>query len=194
MARTFTKFTLDPGGNLVYKSTGAKAPKAYTVRGTTVYGKNGRKIGTVSKKLTKAESQKVSRAYANRLKRSKALKGPAPSQRKPRAPGKKARQQPRIPDEPDVRSTDFPEPEFEDIVAFTARVKEAAEAIADAEWMIDEIRGMDPNILWDMFENGEYVLELYFMYYENEPPRSKKAEYARWFINVYRAYRGTVRS
>ena len=184
----FTKFTLDPGGHLVYKSTGRKAPSQYSVKGSTVYGTNGRKIGTVSRKLTKTEKARIDKAYANRLKRSRAMKGPAPSQRKPRQPPKKT--QTRLPG--DVRSTDFPEPDFEDIVSFTARVKDAAEAIANAEWMITEIKGMDPGILWDMYKNGEYVLELYFMYYENEPPRSKKAEYARWFINVYRAYRGTV--
>ena len=45
----FTKFGFNQYGELVYRNTGRAAPSAYTVRGNTVYGADGRKIGNVGK-------------------------------------------------------------------------------------------------------------------------------------------------
>ena len=57
----FTKFGFNQYGELVYRNTGKTAPSAYTVRGNTVYGSNGRKIGNVGKG-TKAQQQTMRKA------------------------------------------------------------------------------------------------------------------------------------
>lgn len=67
MAR-YIKFTLDQGGNLVYRNTGKYYMKKFTVKGHTVYGANGRKIGTVGKPTGK-QAKRIERAKINREKR-----------------------------------------------------------------------------------------------------------------------------
>lgn len=55
MARKLTHFTISPSGQLVYKSTGRLAPEGYTFRKNTVYGPNGRRVGSLARILTKKE-------------------------------------------------------------------------------------------------------------------------------------------
>lgn len=57
----FTKFGFNQYGELVYRNTGRAAPSSYSVRGNTVYGKDGRKIGNVGKG-TKAQQQTMRKA------------------------------------------------------------------------------------------------------------------------------------
>ena len=61
----FTKFGLSNTGELVYRSSGKLAPSSYTVRGSTVYGKDGRKIGQIGKG-TKKEQATIRRASTRR--------------------------------------------------------------------------------------------------------------------------------
>lgn len=61
----FTKFGLSSSGELVYRSTGKLAPSSYTVRGSTVYGADGRKIGQIGKG-TKKEQTTIRRAQTRR--------------------------------------------------------------------------------------------------------------------------------
>lgn len=61
----FVKFGLTSSGELVYRSTGKLAPSDYTVRGSTVYGRDGRKIGQIGKG-TKTEQTKIRRAQTRR--------------------------------------------------------------------------------------------------------------------------------
>jgi len=64
----YIKFTLTPNGDLLYRNTGQYYMKKFTVKGYTVYGTNGRKIGTVGKP-TKAQSERIETAKKNREKR-----------------------------------------------------------------------------------------------------------------------------
>ena len=73
----FVKFGLTSSGELVYRSTGKLAPSDYTVRGSTVYGRNGRKIGQIGKG-TKTEQTKIRRAQTRRR------QGPNPLYKSPR--------------------------------------------------------------------------------------------------------------
>ena len=57
----FKLFGFNQYGELVYRKTGRAAPSTYTVRGNTVYGKDGRKIGNVGKG-TKAQQQTMRKA------------------------------------------------------------------------------------------------------------------------------------
>lgn len=64
----YIKFTLDQGGNLVYRNTGKYYMKKYTVKGHTVYGSSGRKIGTVGKPDAR-QSKRIETAKRNREKK-----------------------------------------------------------------------------------------------------------------------------
>lgn len=68
----FVKFGLSPSGELVYRSTGRLAPSDYTVRGSTVYGRDGRKVGQIGKG-TKAEQTKIRHAQTRRRQGSRPL-------------------------------------------------------------------------------------------------------------------------
>ena len=57
----FRLFGFNQYGELVYRKTGRAAPSTYTVRGNTVYGKDGRKIGNVGKG-TKAQQHTMRKA------------------------------------------------------------------------------------------------------------------------------------
>ena len=57
-------------GALVYRNTGQYYAKKYTIRGNTVYGSNGRKIGNIGKP-NKEQAKKIERAKANRQKKVK---------------------------------------------------------------------------------------------------------------------------
>lgn len=61
----FVKFGLTSSGELVYRSTGRLAPSDYTVRGSTVYGRDGRKVGQIGKG-TKKEQTTIRRAQTRR--------------------------------------------------------------------------------------------------------------------------------
>lgn len=61
----FTKFSLSPAGDLVYRSTGRIAPVAYEIRNKTVYN-NGRKIGVIGKG-TIAQQRKIAAIASHRV-------------------------------------------------------------------------------------------------------------------------------
>ena len=79
---SLTKFTIGPSGELVYKSTGKLAPSNYTFRKNTVYkvGADGvkRRVGSLSRKLTKTQAAKIAKAAKSRNARSR--KAAKPSQ------------------------------------------------------------------------------------------------------------------
>lgn len=190
MAKSFTKFTYAPDGTAVYKSTGKAMPATYEIKGSNVYSK-GRKIGTISKRMTAKERIRVESAAKSRAKRRKAqarrMKQGKPA--KPRKPTQKVPKQPKELPPPDMRDTQFPDtPEMTKLL-LAERVRQAAFSIA-TKWMVNYIQRMDPEILWLMYQNGDVVLEIYFEYYENEPEGSKKPDYARLFIKRYQAYAG----
>jgi len=61
----FTKFSLTPFGELVYRNTGRIAPTAYEIRNKTVYNK-GRKIGVIGKG-TIAQQRKIAAIASHRV-------------------------------------------------------------------------------------------------------------------------------
>ena len=61
----FTKFSLSPAGDLVYRSTGRIAPVAYEIRNKTVYNR-GRKIGVIGKG-TIAQQRKIATIASHRV-------------------------------------------------------------------------------------------------------------------------------
>ena len=134
-----TKFTISPSGDLVYKSSGKLAPSSYTFRKNTVYGANGRRVGSLSRNLTKTEASKIAKAEANRNKRKAAAKRKAagmakPSQKRPRSPsGAKPREGTKvagIDEAEEFEGTEFPGADKLVIAEFARRVKAAALSVA----------------------------------------------------------------
>ncbi len=64
----YIKFTLTSNNELVYRNTGQFFTKKYTIKGYTVYGANGRKIGTVGKPNAK-QQKRIDTAKKNREKK-----------------------------------------------------------------------------------------------------------------------------
>lgn len=73
----FTKFSIAPDGRLVYRSTGNVVPlkNGYTIKGTTVYNKQGRKVGQIGKG-SKTQQKTIKKKAETRAKKAerKAMK------------------------------------------------------------------------------------------------------------------------
>lgn len=67
----YTKFSIAPDGRLVYRSTGNVVPlkNGYTVKGSTVYNRSGRKVGQLGKG-TKTQQKAIEKKASIRQKRA----------------------------------------------------------------------------------------------------------------------------
>lgn len=166
----FTKFGLSNTGELVYRSSGRLAPSSYTVRGSTVYGKDGRKIGQIGKG-TKKEQTTIRRASTRRKEGSKPLyKAPRKvgerkirqvfeDIRKARSRAKRQIQGPVRP-----RSMIF-DPSQQESLAKS--VKSMAKLSAGSDYILKQkINAMTPANLTMLYNdpNGELIFEVYFDY------------------------------
>lgn len=170
MAR-LTKFTLSPSGELVYRSTGKLAPAGYTYRKNTVYGKNGRRIGSLSRNLTKTEAQRIARAEQSRNRRRAAPK--QPSQKRPRKPSQKARSQKYGENWDEFEGTEFPQPDETVIEEFAQRVRDCALSVAPPA-LQKKIQALTSTAIWKAYQEDQYVFEIYFQYHQpsDEPHKS----------------------
>lgn len=191
-----TKFTISPSGQLVYKSTGKLAPESYKFRKNTVYGPNGRRIGTLSRKLTRAEATKIAKAEKSRNRRlAKAQRSPAkPSQGKPRRPSKTGTPAASAPYGEDWESFDTTEfPDYSEAVKeeFAARVRNAALSVAPP-WLSQRIRALSTAALWQAYQEDVYIFETYFRYHEGrmEPVRSDISIWLYQFVTRIEQYMG----
>ena len=175
-----TKFTLSPSGDLVYKSTGKLAPEGYTFRKNTVY-KNGRRVGTLSRNLTRAQAEKIAKAERNRnARRAKAARKAGemakPSQGKPRKPSKKtktAASQEFGEDWDQFTDSEFPEEEEAVIEEFAQRVRDCALSVAPAA-LKAKIQALTSAAIWKAYQEDQYIFEIYFQYHQpsDEPHKS----------------------
>ena len=194
---SLTKFTLSPSNELVYKSTGKLAPSDYTFRKNTVYktGEDGvkRRIGTLSRKLTKKQAKKIAEAEKSRNRR----KARAQAQAKGR-PKKPTQGRPRKPsaasaaygeDWDSSQTTEFPEREEVIISELAKRVKDAAVSVAPPSLQA-KIRALSDRAIYKAYEEDQYIFELYFRYHSAyDPPH--KSDVSVWiyqFINRIEQY------
>ena len=185
-----TKFTLSPSNELVYKSTGKLAPSDYTFRKNTVYGPNGRRVGTLSRKLTKKEARKIANAERNRNKRKAAaqrkMQGQKPKQNKPKRPSKTGAYGETW---DETMTTQFPEREEAIISELAKRVKDAAASVAPPSLQA-KIRALSDRAIYKAYEEDQYIFELYFRYHSAyDPPH--KSDVSVWiyqFINRVEQY------
>lgn len=171
-----TKFTIGPSGELVYKSTGKLAPEGYTFRKNTVYGKNGRRVGTLSRNLTKTQAERIARAEQSRQRRTGRAAPEQPQQGKPRKPSKKAKaaaSQEFGEDWDQFTDSEFPQPEEAVIEEFAQRVRDCALSVAPAA-LRKKIQALTSAAIWKAYLEDQYIFEIYFQYHQpsDEPHKS----------------------
>ena len=193
-----TKFTLSPSGDLVYRKTGRLAPDNYIFRKNTVYrvGEDGvrRRVGTLSRKITKTEAAKISRAEKNREKRkARELTKPSkPSKSKPRRPAQPSQRVQRFGDDwEEVRNTEFPEPDQIIKEEFAQRVRDCALSVAP-QWLQRRIQALSTDALWEAYKQDAYVFEMYFRYHDPQSPptRSDASMWLYQFVTRIEQYMG----
>ena len=194
-----TKFTLSPSGDLVYKSTGKLAPEGYTFRKNTVYGKNGRRVGSLSRNLTRTQAEKIAKAERNRnARRSKAAKKAGemakPSQKRPRSPSGPNRGSTKaagIGEAEEFDSTEFPDAEKLVIAEFARRVKAAALSVAP-EALKQKILALSDEAIYEGYKQDAYIFEVFFFYHgeSEEPHRSDVSVWLYQFVKRIETYMG----
>ena len=194
---TLTKFTLGPSGELVYKKTGKLAPSNYTFRKNTVYkiGEDGvkRRVGSLSRKLTKTQAKKIAKAAKSRSKRTKAAK---PKKQQPRKPSQKKAAEPsqiaRYGEEWEaIDETEFPEAADAIKEDFANRVRMAAQSVAPPSLQA-KIKALSTAALWQAYQEDAYIFELYFRYHSeyDAPHRSDVSVWLYQFVNRIEQYMG----
>lgn len=175
-----TKFTISPAGDLVYKSTGKLAPSNYIFRKNTVYkvGEDGvrRRVGSLSRKLTKTEAERIAKAEKSRnRRRASAAKQPSrPSKGKPKAPSKtqRAGTMKYGEDWESFEDSDFPEYSEAVKEEFAQRVRDAALSVAPP-WLQARIQALSTAALWQAYLEDQYIFETYFKYHSPMDPPHK---------------------
>ena len=198
-----TKFTLSPSGDLVYKSNGKLAPEGYTFRKNTVYGKNGRRVGSLSRNLTRTQAEKIAKAERNRnARRSKAAKKGGemakPSQKRPRSPSGPNRGSTKaagIGEAEEFDSTEFPDAEKLVIEEFARRVKAAALSVAP-EALKQKILALSDEAIYEGYKQDAYIFEVFFFYHgeSEEPHRSDVSVWLYQFVKRIETYMGVSKS
>ena len=194
-----TKFTISPSGDLVYKSTGKLAPEGYTFRKNTVYGKNGRRVGSLSRNLTRAQAEKIAKAErsrnARKAARKKAGEMAKPSQKRPRSSsGAKPREGAKaagIAEAEEFDGTEFPDAEKLVIEEFARRVKAAALSVAP-EALKQKILALSDEAIYEGYKQDAYIFEVFFFYHgeSEEPHRSDVSVWLYQFVKRIETYMG----
>ena len=194
-----TKFTISPSGDLVYKSSGKLAPEGYTFRKNTVYGKNGRRVGSLSRNLTRTQAEKVAKAERKRNTRAKAARKAGemakPSQKRPRSPsGTKPREGTKtasIDEAEEFDGTEFPGADKLVIAEFARRVKAAALSVAP-EALKQKILALSDEAIYEGYKQDAYIFEVFFFYHgeSDEPHRSDVSVWLYQFVKRIETYMG----
>ena len=197
---SLTKFTIGPSGELVYKSTGKLAPSNYTFRKNTVYktGPDGvkRRVGSLSRKLTKTQAAKIAKAAKSRnaRRRSTERKVSKPSQGKPSRPSKKAATSTYgTGDWDEFEGEEFPEESQAIKEDFANRVRAAASSVAPPSLQA-KIKALSTEAIWQAYNEDAYIFELYFRYHSayDTPHTSDVSVWIYQFINRVQQYMGVT--
>ena len=154
----FTKFGWNQYGELVYRNTGRVAPETYTVRGSTVYGNNGRKIGQIGKGTAKQQAtiRKAATAGGRTAARSKAGRFSFNNIRKARE--KALRTQGRL-------QLVTPKPTKQMKKNFGKSVRNMALlSVKDDPIAYQKIQQMTDDQLFQLYTENELIFDVYFDY------------------------------
>ena len=197
---SLTKFTIGPSGELVYKSTGKLAPSNYKFRKNTVYkvGADGvkRRVGSLSRKLTKTQAAKIAKAAKSRNKR--AARAAKPSQGKPRAPSiskpsASAKSMAYGEDWDEITDTEFPEDSQAIKEEFANRVRAVAVSVAP-ESLRANIMKLSTEAIYKAYMEDAVIFELYFRYHhiDEAPHTSDASVWLYQFVNRVEQYMGVA--
>ena len=201
---TLTKFTLGPSGELVYKKTGKLAPSNYTFRKNTVYkvGPDGvrRRVGSLSRKLTKTEASKIAKAEQRRTakaRREQRFQRVNSRTGKPKKPSKQPKWKAYIKlDEEnnfdiEFQSEEFPEYNQAIKEEFAQRVRDAAASVAPPALQA-KIKALTTEALWQGYQEDAYIFELYFRYHSayDAPHPSDVSVWLYQFVYRIQQYMG----
>jgi len=198
---SLTKFTIGPSGELVYKSTGKLAPSNYTFRKNTVYkvGADGvkRRVGSLSRKLTKTQAAKIAKAAKSR--NARARKAAKPSQGKPRAPSVSkpsaaaAESMAYGEDWDEITDTEFPEDSQAIKEEFANRVRAVAVSVAP-ESLKANIMKLSTEAIYKAYMEDAVIFELYFRYHhiDEAPHTSDASVWLYQFVNRVEQYMGVM--
>lgn len=188
-----TPFGYAPDGRLVYRNTGRVAPETYTVRGRTVYGADGRRVGTVGKGTAKQQKTMTSGAE-NRIR--KAVKGyTAPNAITPMQQLKRIRRLGL-----GRRRADAEARSPSQVRAFGKGVRSMALLSAkDDPRVYEKIRRMEDSKLQQLYDENKIVFETYFKYSDVRTVEGKgiyggpeTASNAWQLVRIYEERFGTI--
>ena len=198
---SLTKFTIGPSGELVYKSTGKLAPSNYIFRKNTVYkvGADGvkRRVGSLSRKLTKTQASKIAKAAKSRNARArKAAKPPqgkprSPTVSKPSASAAAGESMAYGEDWDEITDTEFPEESQATKEEFANRVRAAAASVAPAS-LKAKIQALTTEAIYQAYTEDAFIFELYFRYHNasEAPHTSDVSVWLYQFVNRVEQYMG----
>lgn len=151
-------FGYAPDGRLVYRNTGRTAPETYSVRGNTVYGANGRRVGTVGKGTAK---QQRTMASAAKTRTAKAVKGyTAPNAITPMQRLKRIRRLGLGRRRPDAEPRSAAQ-----VRSFGKGVRSMALLSAkDDPRVYEKIRRMEDSKLQQLYDENKLIFDTYFKY------------------------------
>ena len=190
----FRLFGFNQYGELVYRKTGRAAPSSYTVRGNTVYGKDGRKIGNVGKG-TKAQQQTMRKAATAGGR--KEVKGVSKKKRfsfnNIRKAREKAKQMVGRLQLVTPAATPKQKANFGKSVRNMAKL-----SIGQDPMLAAKINMMDDEKLWQMYQDNEMIFDVYFDYGgvsdtgKGRTGNRQTAQNAQALIDTYEAKYGTL--
>ena len=187
----FRLFGFNQYGELVYRKTGRAAPSSYTVRGNTVYGKDGRKIGNVGKG-TKAQ-QSTMRKAATAGGRQKAPISNRYSFNNIRKAREKALKTAGKLQLVTPAATPKQKANFGKSVRNMAKL-----SIGQDPALAQKINQMDDEKLWQMYQDNEMIFDVYFDYGgvsdtgKGRTGNKQTAANAQALINSYEARYGSL--
>ena len=152
----FTKFGWNQYGELVYRNTGRAAPETYKVRGNTVYGNDGRKIGQIGKGTAKQQAtiRKAATAGGRTPAASKAGRFSFVNIRKARE--KALKTQPKL-------QLVTPKPTAEMKKNFGKSVRNMALlSVKDDPVAYEKIKQMKDDELMQLYSENELIFDVYF--------------------------------
>lgn len=156
----FTQFSFNQYGELVYRKTGRTAPASYSVRGSVVYGSNGRKIGQIGRG-TSAQREIIQRRATAGGRTSSVVTGRYSFSNIKRARERAITRQPNL----QLRQ---PMPDASAVRKFGKSVKAMSEFLtgqgADAELLRQKIRAMENEKLMTLYQENEMIFDVYFDY------------------------------
>lgn len=189
----FTKFGYNQYGELVYRNTGRAAPDTYIVRGSTVYGNDGRKVGQIGKgtKTQQATMRKAATAGGRKKAASKEGRFSFSNIRKARAKALKTHGKLQLV---------TPPPTAIEKKNFGKAVKNMADlTIAQDPALRDKIQKMDDEKLLQLYRDQEMVFDVYFDYGDVKTEDGKgvsggkqTAKNAQTLIDAYESRFGTI--